>query len=82
MCSNGSIFSDTANHEMNVNSKNRFSILAVVTLKKINMRAVDYINLEDMTDSCLILQFVHILTNVGNLQRGDISIVDKCSIHL
>ena len=75
-------FGNALNHEMNVNSKNRYSILAPVTLKKADMRPVVYVILENTADSCLFLQFIRILFNIGTLQRGDVFLVDNCNIHL
>ena len=41
----------TPNHEIEANSKNRYSILAVVTLKIVNEDPVEYTILEDKTKS-------------------------------
>ena len=49
------------NHEMEANSKNRYSILAAVTLKIVNMSPVEYTILEDKTNSYIFLQSEHIL---------------------
>ena len=44
---------DTPHHEMEASSKNRYSILAKMTLNKGNFNAVEYVILKDRTDSCL-----------------------------
>ena len=72
----------TPNHEMETNSKNRYIILAVVTLKIDNVSPVEYTILEDNTKSCIFLQVVRTILGKGILEMGDIFVVDNCSIHL
>ena len=49
--------------------------------KKRRVRPVEYIILEECTSSNLFLIFVRILLEKGMLQRGDIFVVDNCTIH-
>ena len=72
----------TPYHEMEANVKNRYSILSAVTLKTGNIKPVEYVILEATTDSCLFLQFVRILLERGTIARGDVFVVDNCSVHL
>ena len=52
-------YGDTPHREMEDNSKNRYSILVIVTLKKGNISAAKYVILEDRTDSCLFSACLH-----------------------
>lgn len=69
------------NHQMNANSKNRYNILAAVTIK-LRVRTVDWVVLQTCTDAPLFCQFVRILLDNSTLSRGGIFIVDNCSIHV
>ena len=62
------------------NSKNRYNVLAAVSLKKhipICYRVVD-----ETGDALLFSEFVSIMLREGILCRGDIFIVDNCTIHM
>ena len=78
----GTFLGSTPNREMGANSKNRFSILAVVTLKTGNVISVEYTIIEDKKNSYIFLQFVRRLLEKNTLERGDVFVVDNCSIHL
>ena len=65
----------------NANSKNRYNILTACTLKK-KVDNVEFLIFEEVTDSSLFFQFVVHLIEVGTLRRGDIFVVDNCSIHM
>ena len=68
-------------HEMEANRKNRFNILAAVTIKN-DVRPVEYKVIESCTDAHVFLQFVMHLLEVGTLRQGDIFIVDNCTVHM
>lgn len=72
----------TSEHRMNTNSKNHYNILAAVTIKAGVRKLVDWVVLQTCTDTSLFCQFVCILLENGILSRGDILIVDNCSIHV
>ena len=65
-----------------MNSKNRYSILTAVNIKGGTIPPVKSIVLEESTDSSLFLQFIRILLNEQILKRGDVFIVDNCSVHV
>ena len=46
------------------------------------MQAVKFVILEHCTDTALFVQFVCILLKKGTLLRGDICIINNCSIHI
>ena len=71
----------TPRHRHNVNSRNRYNILCAVTIKGSGIRPVEYVILEECTNSQLFLEFVKMLLQKGTLQRGDIFVVDNCTIH-
>ena len=70
----------TPNHKMNSNSKNRYNILAAVTIKE-DVKAVEYAVLRVTTTAPIFMQFVKRLLQRGTLSRGDIFVVDNCSVH-
>ena len=72
----------TPKHTMNENSKNKYSIIATVTLKGNSVKPVEFVVLEQCTDAALFLQLVRIILEKGTLSKGNIFIVDNCSIHL
>ena len=72
---------DLPYHSINENSRNRYNDLTVVTLKKGDVRPVEYVILKECTDAPLFLQFVHIFLEVGTFQRGNIFFVDICTIY-
>ena len=69
------------NHEMEANSKNRFNILAAVTIKP-GVRPVCFKVIEACTDADMFLQFVKYLLMQETLQPNDIFIVDNCTVHM
>ena len=74
---------NTPNHTIDsANSKNRYSILAAVNVKDGNIPPVKAVLIEKCTDSSIFLQFIRILLDSGVLQRGDICIMDNCTIHM
>ena len=74
---------DTPGHTMTFSNANRFNILAAVSVKGGHVRAVEYILLEKVrTDTPIFLRFVKRLLRVGTLERGDIFVVDNCSVHI
>ena len=69
-------------HKMNANSKNRWNILAAVTVKKDVQSCVEYIIIDECTDASVFVHFVGILIKKRVLQRGDIFVVDNCTVHM
>ena len=65
-----------------VNSRNRYSILAAVNVKGDNIPPVFSVILEENTDSTIFLRFVRQLLEMGVLQRGDVFVIDNCTIHM
>ena len=65
----------------NANSTNRWNILSAVTIKR-GVRSVEYLVFEESTDSTLFHKFVEHLVEVGTLVRGDIFVIDNCSVHM
>ena len=64
----------------NANSRNRYNILAAVSLKRdafLTTRVV-----EEVGDSVLFGEFVGEVMREGVLKRGDILVVDNCTIHI
>ena len=73
----------TPNHTLDsVCSKNRYSILAAVNVKGGTIPPVQSVLIETCTDSSIFLQFIRILLDSGVLQRGDVYILDNCTIHM
>ena len=71
--------SATPSLQCDANSKNRYNVLAAVSLKKdapICTRVV-----EEVGDSVLFSEFVAEAMREGVLRRGDILVLDNCSIH-
>ena len=66
----------------NANSKFRYNILAAVTVKRNLQRNVEFLRLEDNGDAFVFREFVGHLIRTGILVRGDIFVVDNCSIHM
>jgi len=67
---------------MDANSKNRFNILCAINVKGGDVSPVEFVILEECTNSSLFFEFVLYLLDNGVLCRGDIFIVDNCSIHM
>jgi hypothetical protein len=63
------------------NSKNRYNILAAVTVKGGLVRPLEFVVLQQCTTSAIFLQFVRVLLEEGTLSRGDIFVVDNCTVH-
>ena len=72
---------DVPNHEMEANAKNRYNILCAVNIKGGDIPPLEYVVLQENSNSAIFPQFVMFLMAVGILERGDIFIVDNCSIH-
>ena len=69
-------------HKMNANSKNRWNILAACSIKQSVQRNVDYIVINECTNASVFVHFVGHLIDEGMLRRGDIFIVDNCTVHM
>ena len=68
-------------HEIcNANARNRYNVLAAVTLKR-HVAAVEALVLEDTGTACFFANFVAHFLETGTLARGDVFIVDNCTIH-
>ena len=76
----GSVHGETPHETCNANSKNRYNVLAAVTVKRDTV-LVQALVLEENGSAALFANFVSHLLSAGTLQRGDIFIVDNCSIH-
>ena len=63
---------DVPKHEMETNAKNRYNILVAISIKGSVISPVEYVVLEECTNSTLFLQFVFLMDE-GCLERGDIS---------
>ena len=73
----------TPNHSVDsANSKNRYSILAAVNIKGGNIPSVQSVLIETCTDSSIFLRFIRVLLDSGVLQRGDVFVLDNCTIHM
>ena len=73
---------ETPCHKMSFSSKNRFNILAAVTLKGGHVRPVEYFLLDKVcANASIFLRFVKHLIEIGTLSRGDIFVLDNFSVH-
>jgi transposase len=73
---------DTPTHELeSANSKNRYSILAAVNIKGGDVPPVKSILIEKCTDSSIFLRFIRVLLLWRVLVRGDVFVIDNCTIH-
>ena len=70
------------NHKCRANSKNRWNILAACTIKRSIENPVEYLIIDECTDASIFANFVARLIEKGVLQRGDIFVVDNCTIHM
>ena len=67
--------------ECEANSKNRYNILSSVCLKK-DAPHVDAVIIKGATtDASIFSCYVKQLVSLGMLQRGDIFVVDNCTVH-
>jgi hypothetical protein len=66
---------------VNINSKKRHNILAAISVKGYLQRPVEAVVLDMNGDSTVFQEFVFYLLRVNFLTRGDIFIVDNCTIH-
>ena len=69
-------------HKCKANSKNRWNILAACTTKRSVTDNVEYIIIDECTDASMFVFFVSRLIEVGFLRRGDIFVVDNCTVHM
>ena len=77
------ITGETPAHVNSFSSANRFNILAAVTVKRGNVRPLEYVLLDKVrTHAPIFLQFVWRLISIGTLRRGDIFVIDNCSVHV
>ena len=67
-----------------VNSKNRYNILTAINIKGGSVQPVvfEVLPQDSKTDAPLFLQFVQSLRAIGALIKGDIFIVDCCTVHI
>ena len=73
---------DTPTHEIDsANSKNRYSILAAVNIKGGTVPPVKSVLIEKCTDSSIFLRFIRMLLESRVLDRGDVFVLDNCTIH-
>ena len=70
---------NTTSHQMEDNSKNRYSIIAAVILKTGNVNAVKYVIFED---TLVFFEFCSYPSREGYSKRGDIFVIDNYSIQL
>ena len=68
-------------HKCKANSKNRWNILAACTTKRVKDN-VEYLIIDECTDASMFVHFVSNLIEVGFLTRGDIFVVDNCTVHM
>lgn len=68
--------------ECNANSRNRFNILAAVSVKEDLRHNIETIIIEETGTGLVFQTFVAHLVRVGVLRRGDVFIVDNCTIHM
>ena len=69
-------------HKMNANSKNRWNILAACTVKRNVSGNVEFLVIDECTDASIFVNFVGYLIKMGTLVRGDIFVVDNCTVHM
>ena len=69
-------------HQMNANSKNRWNILAACCLKGELDKQVQFVVTDECTNAAVFAHFVAHLISTGTLVRGDIFVVDNCSVHM
>ena len=62
-------------------AKNRFNILCAVNLKGGDVPPCSYVVIEECTNAAIFLEFVRSLIENGVLQRGDIFVLDNCTVH-
>ena len=62
-------------------SRNRYNILAAVNVKGGDVPPVYFEVVEATTNAAIYCQFVRKLIQNGVLQRGDIFVVDNCTVH-
>ena len=69
-------------HQMNTNSKNMWNILAACCLKPELRKQVQFVVTDKCTNAAVFAHFVAHLISAGTLVRGDIFVVDNCSVHM
>ena len=62
-------------------AKNRFNILCAVNLKGGDIPPCSYVVIEETTNAAIFLEFVRKLIEEGVLRRGDIFVLDNCTVH-
>ena len=67
---------------VNIGVRSGFNILCAINVKGGDVSPVEFVILEECTNSSLFFEFVLYLLDNGVLCRGDIFIVDNCSIHM
>ena len=73
---------EAPDHEMEASAKNWYNILATVTIKGGHVRPVEYVVIEDITDSPMFKKSLRILLEKGILVRGDIFVVDNYTVRI
>ena len=69
-------------YQMNANSKNRWNILAACSIKPHIHQHVQFVMTDMTANATLLTHFVAHLIETGVLERGDIFVVDNCSVHM
>ena len=73
----------TPGHCMSFSAANRYNILAAVNVKGNGVNPLEYILLDKVrTNALIFLHFVRHLFCVGVLQRGDVFVLDNCSVYV
>ena len=66
---------------ISLTAKNRFNILCAINLKGTDTPPLDFVIIEESTNSAIFLQFVKRLLTNGTLSRGDYFVMDNCTVH-
>ena len=69
-------------HQMNANSKNRWNILAACSIKPHIHQHVQFVMTNMTTNAVVLTHVVAHLIETGVLERGNIFVVDNCSVHI
>ena len=72
---------DVPTIQCNANSKNRWNIIAACSVKKGLQRALEFIMIDATGDAHIFRLFIAHLIKIGFMERGDILVVDNCTLH-
>ena len=72
---------DTPPNKTHSSSRNRYNILCAINIKGGDVPPVDYAVIDACTNSAIFIQFVAKLIEKGSLVRGDVFVVDNCTVH-